>query len=125
MYPDGLRSEDAIIAYGWNQFLYAPSVGARNAEWLLRLPMTKAVVRAMDTVTTYAAKVTKSKSFKIDSFVVGGASKRGWTTWMTGIVDKRCKAIVPVVMDLLDLKTNSDNTYRALGGWTFEYNDYL
>jgi hypothetical protein len=32
----------------------------------------------------------------VTRFVVGGASKRGWTTWTTGIADHRVAAIVPV-----------------------------
>ena len=71
---------------------------------LLRMPMTKAVVRAMDAVTDYAQK---SFGVHLEKFVVGGASKRGWTTWTTGVVDKRCAAIVPVVMDLLNLAENT------------------
>lgn len=40
------RTEDAIIAYTWFKFLQNTS----EPNWLLRLPMTKAVVKAMDTV---------------------------------------------------------------------------
>ena len=29
--------------------------------------------------------------------MVGGASKRGWTTWMTDVADSRVEAIVPIV----------------------------
>jgi hypothetical protein len=39
-YEDG-RTEDAIIAYTWNHFVSHP----HDAEWLLRLPMTKAAAR--------------------------------------------------------------------------------
>ena len=38
------RTEDAIIAYAWNHFLQFPD----QPEWIPRLPMTKAAVRAMD-----------------------------------------------------------------------------
>ena len=60
----------------------------------------------------------------VSKFVVGGASKRGWTTWTTGTVEPRCAALVPVVMDLLNLANNTDRAYESLGGWTFEYKDY-
>ena len=58
-------------------------------------------------------------------FVVGGASKRGWTTWTTGVGDMRVAAIVPVVMDLLNLLPNAAHFWAALGGWTFEFEDYV
>ncbi len=31
----------------------------------------------------------------IDDFVISGASKRGWTTWLVGIVDKRVIGMMP------------------------------
>lgn len=41
--------------------------------------MTKAAVRAMDTVQGFAAEAGKI----IRDFLVLGGSKRGWTTWLT------------------------------------------
>ena len=118
LYPQEMRDEDGIIAYTWNHFVLKDN---HSPEWLLRMPMTKAVVKAMDAVTEYAQK---SFGVHLEKFVVGGASKRGWTTWTTGVVDKRCAAIVPVVMDLLNLAENTDHSFESLGGWTFEYADY-
>jgi len=79
--------------------------------------MTKAVVRAMDTVQAIFP------NFK--EFVVAGASKRGWTTWTTGIVDKRVKALVPIVIPILNIVPNIGHQYRAYGGWSFALDDYL
>ncbi|XP_005102804.2 autocrine proliferation repressor protein A [Aplysia californica] len=111
------RKEDAIIAWTWKQFINNSSF----PDILLRLPMTKAVVRAMDTVTTYVKKV---KNYNIGKFMVAGASKRGWTTWTTAAVDKRVIAMAPVVMDLLNFQKSLHHHYRALGGWTFAFKDY-
>jgi PhoPQ-activated pathogenicity-related protein len=111
------RSEDGIIAYTWWHFLNNPS----EPEWLLRLPMTKAAVRALDTIQAYA---DQEMSLNVEKFVVAGASKRGWTTWTTGIVDTRVQAIVPMVMDLLNFKKSCHHHYRSLGGWTFAFGDY-
>jgi PhoPQ-activated pathogenicity-related protein len=42
--------------------------------------MTKAVVRAMDTVQDFAKK---NDFADIKKFMLAGESKRGWTTWTT------------------------------------------
>ena len=39
--------------------------------------------------------------------MIGGESKRGWTTWTTAAVDKRVFAAMPIVMDMLDFNTVS------------------
>ena len=44
------RKEEGIIAYSWWHHIFDPEA---NYEWLLRLPMTKAAVRAMDTVAAF------------------------------------------------------------------------
>jgi PhoPQ-activated pathogenicity-related protein len=45
--------------------------------------MTKAAVRALDTITSFCASDEGGKH-KVDEFVVCGGSKRGWTTWLVG-----------------------------------------
>jgi PhoPQ-activated pathogenicity-related protein len=92
------RYEDDIIAYGWRQFMES---GAKEeeSEWLLRLPMTRAVVRAMDVVQEISSAIQKP----VKSFFVTGASKRGWTTWTTAAVDDRVIGIAPIVIDLLNV----------------------
>lgn len=57
--------------------------------------MVQSVVAAMDAVQSY----TSSRGREIGSFVVTGASKRGWTTWLTAAIDERVKAIIPMVYD--------------------------
>lgn len=111
------RYEDSIIAWTWKQFLDNGS----NPEILLRLPMTKAVVRGMDTISTFSKTITGNT---ISKFVIGGESKRGWTTWTTAAVDKRVVGMVPTVMDLLNTQQNLHHHFRSLGGWTFAFDDY-
>ena len=53
---------------------------------LIRLPMTKAVVRAMDTVQDFTSK---NGWADIKKFMVAGESKRGWTTWTTVFILKK------------------------------------
>ena len=78
------RVEDSLIAYTWDKFLRTG-----DPKWPARLPMVKSAVRAMDAVTDFCGGSGGGK-VKVDSFVVAGASKRGWTTWMTAAMDKVC-----------------------------------
>ena len=84
------RSEDAIIAYSWDKYLRTG-----DEAWPLRLPMTKSVVRAMDTVTAFCRSAAGG-GIDVDRFVVGGASKRGWTAWTAAAVDMRVVAVAPL-----------------------------
>ncbi|KAK7112150.1 autocrine proliferation repressor protein A-like [Littorina saxatilis] len=111
------RHEDAVIAWTWKTFIENSS----DPEILLRMPMTKAVVRAMDTITDF---VQKKRGAAVKNYFVAGASKRGWTTWTAASVDKRVVGIAPIVMDLLNMVKNLHHHYRAYGGWTFAFKDY-
>jgi PhoPQ-activated pathogenicity-related protein len=112
------RTEDSLIAYTWDKFLRTG-----DAKWPARLPMTKAAVRAMDTVTAFCASPEGGKT-KVDSFVVAGGSKRGWTTWTTAAVDKRVVAIIPCVIDLLNIEPSMLHHYAAYGFWAPAIQNY-
>ncbi len=112
------RSEDAIIAYTWDKYLRGG-----DDQWPLRLPMTKAAVRAMDTVTAFS-KSREGGGVRVDRFVVAGASKRGWTTWTTAAVDKRVVACAPIVIDLLNIEPSFEHHWRAYGFWAPAIKDY-
>jgi len=105
------RAEDAIIAYSWDKYLRTG-----DEAWPLRLPMTKSVVRAMDTITAFCRSAAGG-GIAVDRFVLGGASKRGWTSWTAAAVDKRVAAVMPVVIDLLNVETSFEHHYRAYGFW--------
>ncbi len=113
------RVEDAIIAFGWDKFLRGG-----DAKWLARLPMTKAAVRGMDTVTAFL-KTRQGGHHRIKKFVVAGASKRGWTTWSTAAVDKRVVAIIPIVIDILNVEPSMIHHWRAYGFWSPAVGDYV
>jgi PhoPQ-activated pathogenicity-related protein len=112
------RFEDSLIAYTWDKFLRTG-----DAKWPARLPMTKAAVRAMDTVTAFCA-TPAGGSLTIDRFVVSGGSKRGWTTWTTAAVDKRVVAIIPAVIDVLNIEPSMLHHYGAYGFWAPAIEDY-
>ncbi len=112
------RSEDGLIAYTWDKYLRTG-----DEKWPARLPMTKAAVRAMDTVITFCASPEGGRA-NIDGFVVAGGSKRGWTTWATAAVDMRVVAIVPIVIDLLNIEPSMLHHYAAYGFWAPSIGDY-
>jgi PhoPQ-activated pathogenicity-related protein len=112
------RSEDAIIVYSWDKYLRTG-----GETWPLRLPMTKSAVRAMDTVTAFCA--ARDRKVAVDKFVVGGGSKRGWTTWTTAAVDDRVIAILPFAIDVLNNAKALDHHYRAYGFWAPAVQDYV
>jgi PhoPQ-activated pathogenicity-related protein len=113
------RSEDSLIAYTWDKFLRSG-----DEKWPARLPMTKSAVRALDTIQSFCASEEGGK-IKIDSFVVAGGSKRGWTTWTTAAVDKRVSAIVPFVIDMLNIEPSFRHHYEAYGFWAPAVGDYV
>jgi PhoPQ-activated pathogenicity-related protein len=112
------RHEDDLIAYCQIKFM-----DTGDATWLPRLPMVKSAVRAMDAVSEFLASKEGGKT-TIKKFVVAGGSKRGWTTWLTGAADKRVSAIVPIVIDVVNVRTSMMNHYAAYGFWAQAVGDY-
>lgn len=113
------RNEDDLIGYTWDKFM---TTG--DETWPARLPMVKSAVRAMDTVTALLAG-KDGGGIKVDKFVVTGGSKRGWTTWCTAAVDPRVVAIVPIVIDVLNVKISMDHHHAAYGFWAPAVSDYV
>ncbi len=106
------RTEDEIIAYSFDKYLQTYDSGTPDPYWPVLLPMVKSAVRAMDTVQ---AIVQSNHGKYITGFVVSGASKRGWTTWLTGAVDPRVIAIVPMVIDVLKMNVQMYHHYKCYG----------
>lgn len=113
------RVEDDLIAYTWVKFLETGDV-----TWPARNPMVKSVVRAMDAVTELLASEAGEKR-TVNKYVVGGGSKRGWTTWLVGAVDKRVAGIAPVVIDILNLKKSMTHHFSAYGFFAPSVGDYV
>ncbi|MES1213360.1 MAG: PhoPQ-activated protein PqaA family protein [Singulisphaera sp.] len=115
----GPRSEDALIAYTWQQY-----INTGDETWPAQLPMTKAAVKAMDAVQAFAASAAGG-AWSLDDFVVGGGSKRGWTTWLTAAADQRVAAIIPAVADTLNVQKVFENAYNGYGFWPPAIQDYV
>ena len=108
------RWEDAIIAYTWNKFFLTG-----ETRWPARMAMTKSAIAAMDTIQVVF------KRNNVDSFVVTGASKRGWTTWTAAATDNRVIAIIPLVIDMLNIKPSFEHHWQAYGFWAPAIQDYV
>jgi PhoPQ-activated pathogenicity-related protein len=113
------RLEDELIAYTWDKYLRG-----EDDYWPARLPMVKSAVRAMDMAQEYLVS-SAGGNITIDDFVVAGASKRGWTTWMTAAMDTRVKAIVPIVIDLLNVESSFIHHHDVYGFWAPAIQDYV
>ena len=123
-------------------------VDPNRPEWIVFLPMARACSRAMDATTEFIQQ-KKGPQYTLQNWLTYGASKRGWTTWWTGVADSRVKMIAPIVMDLLNfvpvgttfassayihsaitLPINAEvqtinSMWKSLGNWTFAFEPYL
>jgi PhoPQ-activated pathogenicity-related protein len=110
------RREDALIAYTFQRYLESGDV-----NWPLLLPMVKSAVRAMDAVQTIA---DKQWHMPIERFTVAGASKRGWTSWLTTATDPRVAAVAPMVIDMLNLPAQIPLQKETFGALSEQVKDY-
>ncbi len=110
------RSEDALIAYTFERYL-----ATRDDDWPLLFPMTKAATQAMDAIEELARQEHREPP---RSFVVTGASKRGWTTWLAAVADRRVAAIVPVAFDNLNFGPQMENQLTVWGHYSNMLGDY-
>ena len=112
---DGLR-EDDLIAETFVRYLKT-----QDENWPLLLPMVKSVVKAMDVLQEFGKK---EWNVPIEKFIVAGASKRGWTTWLAAAVDQRVGAIAPVVIDTLNMREQMPRQLEAFGAYSSQLAPY-
>lgn len=113
----GGKREDALISMTLHNFK-----NDGDYTWPLLFPMTKSALRAMDAIQELAAQQLNKE---VDDFVVSGASKRGWTTWLTAASgDPRVKAIAPMVIDILNMPANLNYQIEAYNEYSEEIQDY-
>ena len=112
---DSLK-EDALISYTLHRFQQDG-----DYTWPLLFPMTKSAVRAMDAVTEFCAERLQRK---VEGFVVAGASKRGWTTWLAAAQDSRVAAAAPMVIDILNMPKSIRYQLEAYGAYSEQIKDY-
>lgn len=112
----GGKKEDDLIAETFVRYL-----DSGDASWPLLFPMVKSVVKAMDSLQELSKKEWDEP---VTKFIVGGGSKRGWTTWLTAASDSRVMAITPMVIDVLNMREQLTHQQRSLGGPSEEISPY-
>lgn len=86
------RREDDLLSFSLDQYRRSG-----DASWPLLFPMVASVVRGIDTLEHVLDE-------KRVSVVLIGASKRGWTTYLTAAVDQRVVAMVPTVFEMVAMQ---------------------
>lgn len=108
----GGLTEDALIVYTWQKFLETG-----DDTWPLHFPMAKAVIKAMDALQAFRPELRR--------FLITGASKRGWTTWLVGASeDKRVAGIAPMVIDILNVPKQIPHQLEMYGKPSEQVADY-
>src|SRR5262249_40613135 len=110
------RTEDALIAYTFDRYLQTG-----ESDWPALLPMVKSAKSAMDAIQSIARE---RWDMQLESFTVWGASKRGWTAWLTAATDERVMAVAPMVIDVLNMGAQMHHQRETWGDLSEEIHDY-
>jgi len=114
----GERTEDELISYTLHNYK-----ADKDPTWPLLFPMVKSALKAMDAIQAFAAE---KLDHKVENFLMAGASKRGWTTWLTAATgDPRVKAIAPMVIDILNMPVNLQYQLDSYGEYSEQIQDYV
>ncbi|TLY48472.1 MAG: hypothetical protein E6K54_00225 [Gammaproteobacteria bacterium] len=109
--------EDEIIAFTWNRYIHNPTL----SYYPLHIPMAIAAQQAM----TLTQNILQKHHLSVNHFVIIGASKRGWATWMIALLDSRVIALIPIVVDVLNLEKQIPHIFKIYAQhWPIAFKDY-
>ena len=110
------REEDDLVAHTFEKYFETG-----DPSWPLLFPMVRSVLRTMDMLE----ESTKRSECPVESFVVTGASKRGWTVWLAAAVcDERIIGIAPAVFDNLDFVAQLERQQSYWADYSPMISDY-
>ena len=96
------RREDDLIAYTFRRYLEEG-----DPDWPLLFPMVQGAAAAMRAVRAFGEGHWDRGPAK---FIVSGASKRGWTTYLVAAaLPEEVLGIVPMVFDVLNIPVQLEN----------------
>ena len=88
----GGKTEDVLLSYTLDRYR-----NSGDATWPLLFPMVTSVVRGIDTLQ----ETLRQPHLRV---VLIGASKRGWTTYLSAAVERRIIGIVPAVYEMIAMR---------------------
>lgn len=125
-----LRLFQLLQGPDWNLLAYETHgkvIDARRNLRIHHIGEQDELIIPMVTALSQAMRLAKKEltQWNINSFIITGISKRGWTTWLSAIADPDVEAIVPFAIDLLDIDASLEHIYQSYGGnWPITFYPY-